>query len=225
MSEVLIVDDEAGIRKLLTGIVARDGHHCTALATAGEALSAIKTGEYDIAIIDLGLPDRDGLELISAIRAISAIPIVVLSARDATEDKIAALDLGADDYVTKPFDGDEVLARLRSALRRVGMKSAGGGRVLHGPFLIDPARHIATLNGAPLSLTPKEFALLHALTEAGGRVLTHAQILRRIWGPAHESDVEYLRVAIRSLRQKVEAEPSRPRLIRNEPGIGYRLDC
>ena len=90
---------------------------------------------------------------------------------------------------------------------------------------IDPARHIATLNGAPLSLTPKEFALLHALTEAGGRVLTHAQILRRIWGPAHESDVEYLRVAIRSLRQKVEAEPSRPRLIRNEPGIGYRLDC
>jgi len=225
MSEVLVVDDETAIRKLLTSIVARDGHHCTALPTAAKALSAIRGGAHDIAIIDLGLPDRDGLELISAIRAISAIPIVVLSARDATDDKIAALDLGADDYVTKPFDGEEVLARLRSALRRVGLKSAGGGQVAHGPIVVDPARHVATLNGAPLSLTPKEFALLHALAEAGGRVLTHAQILRRIWGPAHESDVEYLRVAIRALRQKVEAEPSRPRLIRNEPGIGYRLDC
>jgi two-component system, OmpR family, KDP operon response regulator KdpE len=216
---ILIVDDEPAIRRLLAAVLARGGF---ALHEAGDARTALALAELtpDAAIVDLGLPDRDGLELVAAFAA-RGLPTLVLSARLDTRDKVAALDLGADDYLTKPFDGDELLARLRVVLRRAGRRD-DGARV-HGPFRIEPAFHQATLEGRRLELTPREFALLEALVAGGGRVLTHRALLERVWGPAHLSDLEYLRVAIRSLRRKVEADPATPVLILNEPGIGYRV--
>lgn len=189
---------------------------------AADARSALALAEHcpAAAIVDLGLPDRDGLELV-ALFAARGLPTLVLSARLETADKVAALDLGAEDYLTKPFDGDELLARLRAMLRRGGRRA--DGVLAFGPFGIDPAFHRATLGERVLDLTPREFALLAALVGAGGRVLTHRTLLTDLWGAAHADDVEYLRVAIRALRRKIEPEPSRPSLILNEPGIGYRV--
>ena len=221
MSRVLVVDDEPAIQRLLGAILARGGHEAVEAATGAAALAALGRGGLDAVLLDLGLPDRDGIELVGAIRAGSPIPIIVVTARSDTSEKIAALDLGADDYVTKPFDADELLARLRSALRRA---DKGATDVLvHGPIALDRARHEVKIRGGKVALTPKEFAVLAMLTEAGGRVLTHAAILERVWGKAHLADVDYLRVAIRALRLKIEQDPSVPRLIRNEPAIGYRL--
>lgn len=221
MTNVLLVDDEPAILRLAGAILERGGHRVLSAADARSALALLDRGAIDAAVVDLGLPDRDGLELVAAIRARGSIPVIVLSARQTTEDKIAALDLGADDYLTKPFDGDELLARLRSVLRRAG--SAGEAVLEYGPLRIDRAQHRVTRDGAEVALTPREFDLLALLAEGGGRVFTHALILERIWGPAHRGDVEYLRVAIRALRLKLEVDPARPTLIRNEPGIGYRL--
>jgi len=151
------------------------------------------------------------------------VPIIAVTARGEVADKIAALDLGASDYVTKPFDGDELLARLRAVLRHSARPGAGDDQLATGPLAMDVGRHVVTLHGATVSLTPKEFALLRTLLEAGGRVVTHAALLERVWGKAHRDDVEYLRVTIRALRLKLEADPARPSLIRNEPGVGYRL--
>jgi two-component system KDP operon response regulator KdpE len=224
MSRILVIDDEPAIQRLLAAILGRGGHEPLAAANAREGTVLLARGGIDAVLLDLGLPDRDGIELVGAIRASSQVPIIVLTARSDVAEKIAALDLGADDYVTKPFDADELLARLRSALRRA--EAAGAARpetIEFGPITIDRARHEARLDGAPVLLTPKEFAVLEALTEAGGRVLTHAAILERVWGKAHVADVDYLRVAIRALRLKLEKDPSAPTLIRNEPAIGYRL--
>ncbi|KRC81575.1 response regulator transcription factor [Sphingomonas sp. Root241] len=222
MSRVLVVDDESAIRRLLRAVLERGGHDVVEAGDARTALGEQARGGCTAAIVDLGLPDRDGLELVAALRGRAPeLPIVVLSARTATADKIAALDLGADDYVTKPFDGDELLARLRSVLRRG--RAPADPVIRHGPLAIDRARHCATLAEAQVPLTPREFALMAALAEAGGRILTHRQLLERVWGPAHATDVEYLRVAIRALRRKFERDPNRPVLILNEPGIGYRL--
>lgn len=228
MSRILIVEDDAAIVRLLEAIVRRGGHDVASTGTTRAAQAMVAGGGIDALLLDLGLPDRDGLELIAAIRATSALPIIVVTARHDVADKIAALDLGADDYVTKPFDGDELLARLRSALRRSGGRSGGGAaqgdRPLHfGPLVMDVARHGLLCRGEPVSLTPREFALLRALIEADGRILTHAALLEQVWGKAHVADVDYLRVAIRALRLKLESDPARPLLIRNEPGIGYRL--
>ena len=221
MTHVLLVDDEPAILRLAGAILERGGYRVSTAGDARAALLLVGQGGVDAAVVDLGLPDRDGLELIAAIRAHGATPVIVLSARQASADKIAALDLGADDYVTKPFDGDELLARLRSVLRRAG--GQGDPVLEHGAIRIDRARHRVTRGDAEVALTPREFELLALLAEGRGRVFTHAQILERIWGPAHRSDVEYLRVAVRALRLKLEEDPARPRLIRNEPGIGYRL--
>lgn len=222
MTRVLAVDDEPAIRRLLTAILERAGYEVIAAADARHALEEIGRGDLCAVVLDLGLPDRDGLEVIGAIRAVSDVPVLVVTARTEVSEKIAALDLGADDYVTKPFDGDELLARLRSSLRR-----AGGAKVAeildHGPIIMDLARHTVTVGGTAVVLTRREFAVLHALIEAGGRILTHTALLERVWGKAHREDVEYLRVVIRALRLKIEADPSAPQLIRNEPGIGYRL--
>lgn len=225
MKRVLAVDDEPAILRLLGAVLARGGFEAVTAATAHEALAEIARGRIDAVLLDLGLPDRDGLEIIAAIRARSALPVLVLTARDETAEKITALDLGADDYVTKPFDGDELLARLRSALRRAGAieGGGGGGALTHGPITMDIARHAVTCHGQPVALTPREFAVLEALIGAGGRILTHAALLERVWGKAHVGDVEYLRVVVRALRLKIEVDPSDPRILRNEPGIGYRL--
>lgn len=224
MTRVLIVDDEPAIRRLLSGILQRGGYQAELAGNATEALAALKPANIDAMLLDLGLPDRDGMEVIAAVRAKSALPIIVVTARDDTAEKIAALDLGADDYVTKPFNADELLARLRSALRRAGTASTPDAPVGFGPILIDPARHQVTCRGEPVVLTPREFAVLHVLVQAGGRIVTHAALLEQVWGKAHVGDVDYLRVVVRALRLKMEDDPSQPRLIRNEPGIGYRLN-
>jgi two-component system KDP operon response regulator KdpE len=221
MSRILCVDDEPAILRLLEVVLAADGHQAIQAPTARAALAALAHGEVDAVLLDLGLPDRDGLELLAAIRAQGPLPVVILSAREAIAEKVAALDLGATDYVTKPFDADELRARLRAALRRAS--PAHQGTLSHGPITMDPSRHQAFRDGTPLALTPKEYALLQALVEAGGRILTHATLLERVWGKAHRDDVEYLRVAVRALRLKIEPDPASPTILRNEPGIGYRL--
>jgi two-component system KDP operon response regulator KdpE len=223
MSRILCVDDERPILRLLEVVLAADGHEVVTAAAARDAMAAIGRGGIDAVVLDLGLPDRDGLELLATIRAAGPVPVIILSAREAVAEKVAALDLGALDYVTKPFDGDELRARLRAVLRRGSGAGDGEGAIAHGPVRMVPARHEAFLAGRPLALTPREYALLAALVEAGGRILTHAALLERVWGKAHRDDVEYLRVAVRGLRLKIEDDPARPTLIRNEPGIGYRL--
>lgn len=230
MRRILVVDDEPAILRLLGAVLARDGHTALPVATARDALVALGAvsgaasgatsgGGVDAVILDLGLPDRDGLELIPLMRH-AGLPVIVLSARGDVAEKVTALDLGASDYVTKPFDGDELLARLRVVLRQGGKVAAA---LAHGPIRIDPARHAITVDDRAISATPKEFAVLQALVAAQGRILTHAALLEQVWGKAHVDDVEYLRVVIRALRLKIEADPASPRLIRNEPGIGYRL--
>ena len=222
MSRILCVDDEPAILRLLAVVLSHDGHEAVTATTGRAAMDAVAKGGIEAVLLDLGLPDRDGLELISAIRAVSPAPVIVVSARGDVAEKVAALDLGAADFVTKPFDGDELRARLRAALRQ-GNVAAIGSELCHGPICMAPDRHEATVNGLSLSLTPKEYSLLQVLVEADGRVMTHAALLERVWGKAHRGDVEYLRVAVRALRLKIEDDPSQPVLIRNEPGIGYRL--
>lgn len=223
MTRVLIVDDEAAILRLVSAVLERGGFDPVAVPTARAAIAEVDHTAPDAAVIDLGLPDMDGIELVAALRQRMSGPLIVLTARNATGDKIAALDLGADDYVTKPFDGDELLARLRAALRRAGRTIAADGILRHGAIEIDPARHELRLGGERVALTPREFAVMEVLIGAGGRLVTHADLLGRVWGPAHVGDSDYLRVVVRALRLKLEADPSAPLLIRNEPGIGYRL--
>jgi two-component system KDP operon response regulator KdpE len=212
---ILIVDDEAGIRRLVSAVLARGGFATLEAADARTAL-ALAERAPDAAVVDLGLPDRDGLELVAAFAA-RGLPTLVLSARADTRDKVAALDLGADDYLTKPFDGDELLARVRATLRRAGRRD--DGLIAHGRFRIEPGFHRAYVDERVLDLTPREFALLAALVAGEGRVLTHPMLLEQVWGPAHRDDLDYLRVAIRALRRKVEADPTRPALILNVPGV------
>lgn len=218
--KILIVDDEAAIRRLLRTSLERAGYRLVEAASAREAMSAVQIDKPDAVLLDLGLPDRDGLELVPLIKA-AGPAIVVVSAREATEQKVTALDLGADDYVTKPFDTDEVLARVRAALRH--RLAAESEVVTAGDVVIDLTRRRVTKAGEEVHLSPKEYGFLTELARHPGRVVTHAQLLRAVWGEAHERDVEYLRVAARGLRRKLEADPAAPALIRNELGIGYRF--
>lgn len=217
---ILIVDDEPQIQRFLAHALGASGYDICLAGSAAEALTVLAARKPDLMILDLGLPDRDGKEVIEAVRQKSALPIIVLSARDQEMEKIMALDLGADDFVGKPFAIGELLARLRVCLRPA--RSAPTTRLRLGPLDIDLDAHQAFRGDAPLRLTPKEFDLLVALVETPGRVLTHRQLLGRIWGPAHVEDVPYLRVFIGQLRQKIEADPAQPSLILTEPGIGYR---
>ncbi len=221
--DVLIVDDEPAIRRLLVGALDRSGVTHVEASTAGEALRiACAPPPPLVALLDLGLPDRDGIEIVPQLAG-QGLAVIVLTARDAKEEKVAALDLGADDFVTKPFDSEELLARVRSALRR---KSGSAGDLHRREFAdgsIDRSNHNVTLNGYKVDLTPREFNLLWALADSPGRVVTHESLLETVWGPAHRKDLDYLRVAVRSLRRKMEANPSQPRLLINEPGIGYRV--
>jgi two-component system, OmpR family, KDP operon response regulator KdpE len=219
---ILIVDDEAAIRRLVRGAVERSGDTVSEAATAAEALVAARREGCELVLLDLGLPDRDGMELVPLIKAMDRA-IIVLTARDATDEKVAALDLGADDYVVKPFDTNELLARIRVALRHRSTGENGDGIVRVGDVSIDLARRHIERDGTAVSLTRKEYALLAELARHPGRVITHTHLLRAVWGEAHLDDVEYLRVTMRGLRSKLEAEASTPKILRNEPGVGYRL--
>lgn len=220
--KLLVVDDEAAIRRLLGNSLARAGYRVTEAELGRAALSAIQIDKPDAVLLDLGLPDRDGLELVPLIKA-AGVAVLVISARDATDQKVAALDLGADDYVTKPFDTEEVLARIRTALRHRLSLEADLPLVKVGDIEIDLAAHLVRKAGEEVHLTPKEFGFLAELAKHPGRVVTHAQLLRNVWGAGHERDVEYLRVAARGVRRKLEGEAVESSFIRNEPGVGYRL--
>lgn len=219
---ILIVDDEPAIRRLVRGAVERAGYTVSEATTAAEALTAAHREGCELVLLDLGLPDRDGIELVPLIKAMDRA-VVVLTARDATAEKVSALDLGADDYVVKPFDTEELLARIRTALRHRSTNANGGGVLAIGPVTIDlPARRVSR-DGAELKLTRKEYAVLAELARHPDRVVTHSHLLRSVWGDAHVQDVEYLRVAMRGLRLKLEEDAASPVLLRNEPGVGYRL--
>lgn len=220
-SKVLIVDDEPSIRRLLVTCLRRADHEIVEADTARSALAAMAIDKPDIVLLDLGLPDRDGLELIGLIKAAGAA-VLVISARNEIDQKVAALDLGADDYVTKPFDTEEVLARIRTAARH-RRPDAGSPQIICGDVIIDLDARSVTRGGTQVHLTPKEFGFLAELAASPGRVVTHRQLLTSVWGTGHERDVEYLRVAARALRLKLENDPARPTLITNEIGVGYRL--
>lgn len=220
---ILIVDDEPQIRRLVQAALNRAGHEAIQAASAAQALEALRRERPAITLLDLGLPDRDGLELVPIIKQQSDTMVIILSARDATEEKVAALDLGADDYLTKPFDTDELLARVRVALRNRMAREGGVARVATGDVDIDMIAHIVKKGGVQVHLTAKEYALLSRLAAFPGRVITHRQIMDHVWPHEHEHHVEYLRVLVRALRQKLEDDPQQPRIIANELGIGYRL--
>jgi len=220
---VLIVDDEPPIRRLLHGTLTRAGYRVAEAANGRQALEALGEAQPDVVLLDLGLPDRDGLELIPAIRKQSKAAILIVSARDATEQKVTALDLGAVDYVTKPFDTEELLARVRAALR--GRLGADGGKtsITAGGVTFDLLDRRVMRGEEEIHLTPKEFAVIAELARFPGRVITHQQLLNAVWAHDYERHIEYLRVVIRNLRQKLEADPARPEIVVNELGVGYRL--
>ena len=220
---ILVVDDEPQIHRFLKPSLLVSGFEVLTAMNGQQALRSFTADAPDVVLLDLGLPDIDGKEVIEQIRRRSDLPIIVLSARDRESEKIAALDLGADDYVNKPFGIGELLARLRSVLRRQPVHALdGAASYALGPVVVDTASHRVTRGGEEVHLTPKEFDLVTLLARHAGRVLTHRQILTEIWGPAHSADTQYLRVFIGQLRQKLEADPSEPKLILTEPGIGYR---
>lgn len=221
--QVLVVDDEAAILRFLKPALEANNYEMASAGTVAEAIKQVAARPPDIVLLDLGLPDGDGKEVIRRAREWSDVPIIVLSAREREAEKIESLDLGADDYVNKPFNIGELMARMRTALRH-RMQRKAEVPVLHiGDLEVDAVRHRVTRAGAELKLTPKEFELLSFLTRHAGRVVTHKQILAAVWGPAHTEDTQYLRVYVGQLRQKVEAHPDDPKIILTEPGIGYRI--
>ena len=222
-AEVLIVDDEPQIRHLLRVTLARAAYEVAEAGSASEALALLKTFAPDVVLLDLGLPDRDGIELIPLIKHQSTAVLLVVSVRDATEEKVTALDLGADDYMTKPFDTAEVLARVRTALRHRMADSGAQTAVVAGDVEIDLLRRRVTKAGREAHLTPKEYAVLTELAKFPGRVITHDHILRTVWANEFDPHIEYLRVVIRNVRQKLEDDPAAPAIIVNELGVGYRL--
>ena len=215
MSEgrILVVDDEPQIHRFLKPALTAAGYDPLQALTAAEAERLAATAAPDLMILDLGLPDKDGKDVIRSLRGWSKLPIVVLSARDQEAEKIEALDLGADDYVEKPFGIGELLARVRTALRH---------KELEG-LVIDLAKRRVTLDGVAVHLTPKEYDLLAHMARHAGLVMTHRQLLSAAWGPAHVEDVQYLRVFVGQLRNKIEHDPANPRFVRTEPGVGYRF--
>lgn len=220
---ILVIDDEPQIHRFLTPALEAAGYE-PIRADSGEAgLKALALGAPDAVVLDLGLPDMDGKEALERARQFYEGPILILSARHREMEKIDALDLGADDYVEKPFSVGELLARLRAVLRRGPHVEAPPGIVVAGALEIDIPMRMVRRGGVPVRLSRKEFELLRCLVEATGRVVTHRQLLTAVWGPAHEQDVQYLRVFVGQLRQKLEAEPSAPRHITTEAGVGYRF--
>jgi two-component system, OmpR family, KDP operon response regulator KdpE len=219
----LVVDDEAAILRFLRPALVASNYEVEATGTVADATKRIATDVPDIVVLDLGLPDGDGREVIRNVRAWSDVPIIVLSARDREADKIEALDLGADDFVNKPFSVGELMARMRTALRHRMQRRAETPVLKVADLEIDSVRHRVLRGKDELKLSPKEFDLLSFLARHAGMVVTHKQILTAVWGPAHTEDTQYLRVYVGHLRQKIEADPDDPRIIVTEPGIGYRI--
>ena len=219
---ILVVDDERAIRRFLRASLTAHGYHIFEAARAREGLEAAAAVRPDLIILDLGLPDSDGIDVTRQLREWSRVPIVVLSVRGEDADKIAALDAGADDYLTKPFSAGELLARIRVALRHAA-SPADQPVITTGDLVVDVAHRAITLNGREISLTPIEYALLKTLALSAGKVLLHRHLLREVWGPGYDQDANLLRVNISKLRHKIEADPARPHYIITEPGVGYRL--
>ena len=221
---VLVIDDEPAIRRFLRAALTSQDYQVTDAATGSDGLAQASTRTPDLILLDLGLPDLDGLAVTQRLRAWTETPIVVLSARGQEADKIAALDAGADDYVTKPFAIGELSARMRAALRRSAHAGEGDSDVFEsGDLRIDRGRRMVTVKGKEVRLTPIEWKLLVALAKRPGRVLTHGHLLREVWGPGAGEQHHYLRVYMAQLRHKLERDPARPRHFVTEPGVGYRL--
>ena len=222
-ARILVVDDEPQILRFLRPSLSAAGYEVITAETAEAAIKAIATAAPELVILDLGLPDRDGKDVITEVRAWSKVPIIVLSARDREAEKVAALDLGADDYINKPFGIGELMARMRTALRHRLEDALETPVFRSGGLEIDTLVRTVRRNGETIRLTPKEYDLLQVLVRNAGRVVTHRQVLAAVWGPAHTSDTQYLRVFINQLRQKIEEDPANPRLIETEAGVGYRF--
>jgi two-component system KDP operon response regulator KdpE len=222
-AHILVVDDDRAIRRFLRTSLTAHGYVVIEAETGQQALQDVVTHHPDVIILDLGLPDLEGVEVTRLLREWSQIPIIILSVREHEEDKIAALDAGADDYLTKPFGVGELMARLRVALRHAVSQVDETAEFELGDLKVDLARRIVMVKGEEVQLTPTEYALLRVLIKYAGKVLTHHQLLREVWGPGYEHEKHLLRVNVSNLRSKLEVEPARPQYILTEPGVGYRL--
>lgn len=219
----LVIDDEVQIRRLLRVVLESADYQVHEAETAAQGLTDAATRRPDVVLLDLGLPDSDGVNVLRRLREWSQVPVIVLSVRDDEEGKVAALDAGADDYVTKPFSSAELLARLRAAQRKTRPEEETS-RFKSGDLIVDLTARVVTRAGREVKLTATEYALLRLFVRHAGRVLTHRQILREIWGPKSEEHRQYLRVYVTHLRQKIERDPAAPELVKTEPGIGYRFE-
>ncbi len=219
----LVIDDEVQIRRFLRAGFELENFTVRDAANAAEGLRVATLKPIDLVIVDLGLPDMDGSEVVERLRTWSTVPIIVLSVRSSEEEKVRLLELGADDYVVKPFGMAELLARARAALRRQARGSAGEPVVHAGPLSIDLAQRVVLLHGEPLQLSPKEYRLLQVLAQHAGNVVTHQHLLKEVWGVTHLDDAHYLRIFIRKLRKKIEKDPTQPEILLTELGVGYRL--
>lgn len=221
---VVLIEDEKQIRRFVRTALEAEGIAVFDAETGKQGLIETATRKPDLVIVDLGLPDTDGLDVIRELRGWSELPVIVLSARTREDEKVAALDAGADDYLTKPFGVSELLARIRAHLRRRNLGGANDTPNVHfGEVTVDLALRVVTRGGAPVHLTPLEYRLLATLVRHAGRVLTHRQLLRDVWGPSHVESHHYLRIYMAHLRQKLEADPAQPEHIVTETGVGYRL--
>jgi two-component system KDP operon response regulator KdpE len=221
---VLVVEDELPMRRFLVAALRSHGFRAVEASTMAAAEQLVTENPPAAILLDLGLPDGDGMTLLRSLRAWSTAPVIVLSAREREDDKVTALDAGADDYLTKPFGTSELLARIRVALRHARTRRIPDGPILEsGPIRIDQARHEVTIDGSQIHLTPTEYRLLLLLARHPGKVLTHRQLLHEVWGPRSTHQTHYLRVHMAALRRKVEPDPARPRWLLTEAGVGYRL--
>ncbi len=222
---ILLIEDEPQMRRFLRITLQSHGYRLVDAATAQEGLMQATTRNPDVVLLDLGLPDLDGLEVTRRLREWTQMPIIVISAREQEQDKVKALDAGADDYLTKPFNAGELLARIRVALRHAARQSADQQEpvFLLRNLRVDLAQRQVFVDDREVHLTPNEYKLLLVLIRHAGKVITHRQLLQEVWGPAHVNEVQYLRVYMTQLRHKLEADPARPQFLLNEPGIGYRL--
>lgn len=222
---VVLIEDEPQIRRFLRATLTGQGYRLFEATTGADGLVEVGSRQPDVVIVDLGLPDVDGLEVIRRLREWTKIPIIVLSARGQERDKVLALDAGADDYVAKPFGAGELLARIRVALRHTAGASheADDATFTTGDLVVDQLRRHVSVGSREIHLTPIEYKLLTTLARHAGKVVTHQQLLREVWGPTHTDQAHYVRVYMAHLRHKLEAEPARPRYLLTEPGVGYRL--